>query len=36
MDFKKAHESVLLLYLPPAYTTFRYSESMALPIGPAK
>ena len=33
MDFRKAHESVLSLYLPSAYTSFRYSESMAPPIG---
>ena len=31
-DFGLANEYVLSLYLSPAYTSFRYSESMASPI----
>ena len=29
MDFRLANDSVLSLYLSPAYTSFQYSESMA-------
>ena len=33
MDFRLANDSVLSLYLSPAYTSFRYSERWPPPIG---
>ena len=35
IDFRSANNSVLL-YLSQAYASFRYSENMDPPIGPAK